>query len=121
MNPDSIHGTWLVVKAELGGQPMPPEAAAHVELEFSAVGYAVRFGGSITDAGTYMLTPAEPHHQITLLGRNGVNAGRTIPGLIQQHGDRLRLCFALEGDTVPSTFAAPVGTIHYLATYRRKN
>ena len=44
MNHASLHGTWQVVKAELGGQAMPVDAAAHVELEFTAEGYAVRFG-----------------------------------------------------------------------------
>jgi len=120
MNTTLLHGTWQVFKAELGGQPMPADAAAHVELEFTAEGYAVRFGDTVTDAGSYSLTPAEPHHQITMTGRTGVNAGRTLPGIIQLQGNRLRLCFALEDDKSPSEFAAPAGTLCYLATYRRK-
>lgn len=120
MNHDVLHGTWQVVKAELGGQPMPADAAAHVELEFTAEGYAVRFGDTVTDAGHYSILAAEPHHQIKMAGQSGVNAGRTIPGIIQLQGDRLRLCFALEGEKSPVAFSAPAGTLCYLATYRRK-
>ena len=120
MNHDSLHGTWQVIKAELGGQPMPADAAVHVELEFTAEGYAVRFGDTVTDSGRYSLVAAEPHHQINMIGQSGVNAGRTIPGIIQLQGDRLRLCFALENEKPPTEFSAPAGTLFYLATYRRK-
>jgi uncharacterized protein (TIGR03067 family) len=120
--PDSsaLHGIWQVVRAELGGQPMPDDAAAHVELEFSATGYAVRFGGETTDAGTYALAADGTPRGITMTGRVGVNQGRTLPGIVQLQGDRLRVCFSLEGDTAPNAFAAPAGTLCYLATYRRK-
>lgn len=120
-SPHKLHGTWQIVRAELGGQPMPADAAEHVELEFSATGYAVRFGQEVTDEGHWQLAHAEPHHRITMIGRAGVNAGRTIPGILQLQGDRLRLCFALEGESTPTEFTAPAGTLRYLATYRRKS
>lgn len=99
---------------------MPDDAAAHVELEFSNTGYAVRFGGETTDAGTYALAADGTPRGITMTGRVGVNQGRTLPGIVQLQGDRLRVCFSLEGDTAPNAFAAQAGTLCYLATYRRK-
>ncbi|MBW7893586.1 MAG: TIGR03067 domain-containing protein [Opitutaceae bacterium] len=114
-----IHGTWQVVKAEFGGQPMPPEAAAQIQMEFTAGDYAVRFGGETTDAGSYVLSPAEPHHRITMTGRSGVNAGRTIPGIMHLVGDRLRLCCSMQGTAPPAGFVSPAGAPQYLATYRR--
>ena len=83
MNHDPLHGTWQVVRAELGGQPMPADATAHVELTFSAEGYAVSFGRETTDEGTFTVTPGQPHHRITMTGRAGVNTGRTLPGILQ--------------------------------------
>ncbi|MBP6506877.1 MAG: TIGR03067 domain-containing protein [Opitutaceae bacterium] len=124
MNHDSLpplHGVWQIVRAELGGQPMPADAAAHVELTFSFDGYAVSFGRETTDEGIYTVTTGQPHHRITMTGRSGVNSGRTLPGIMQLQGNLLRLCFALEGNTPPEEFAAPAGTVHYLVTYRRKS
>jgi len=115
-----LHGCWQVIKAELGGQPMPADAAAQVELEFGPATYTVKFGGEATDAGTYVLTAAPDFWQIALAGERGVNAGRTIPGILQLNGDRMRACYALEGNTPPTRFSAPAGTLFYLATYRRK-
>jgi uncharacterized protein (TIGR03067 family) len=119
VKPDSIHGTWQVVKAEFGGRSMPPEAAVQIELEFTVGGYTVRFGGEATDAGSYVLAPGEPHRRITMTGRSGVNAGRTIPGIMQLVGDRLRLCCAMQGSLPPARFESPAGAQQYLATYRR--
>jgi|GEM_PF-328134 len=134
-------GTWAVVRAELGGEPMPPEAAAQIEIEFGASGdqrssaggtYRVRFAGEISDSGHFQLFAVADHfsktetalpRQITLYGKTGTNAGRTLPGILQLRGDRLKLCLALEGDAPPSTFASSANTSEapcYLVTYKRK-
>ncbi len=116
-----LHGIWQVMRAELGGQPMPADASSHVELEFSTTGYTVRFGHETTDAGVYEVADHAPYPRITLTGRHGVNAGRSLPGILQLKSNLLQLCFALEGHSAPTEFSAPAGTSHYLAIYRRKS
>lgn len=116
----AIQGTWQILRAELGGQPMPAEAAEQVEMEFDADTYTVRFGDEETDHGTYLLAPGPERATVHLTGTRGVNTGRTIPGILQVAGDRLRICYALEGGRPPERFAAPPGRLVYLATYRRK-
>ena len=116
-----VEGRWQVVRAELGGQPMPADAAEQVELEFTATTYTVRFGGEATDHGIHKITPTAEHHHIAMTGKIGVNEGKTIPGILQMKGDLMRICYALEGSTAPTEFRAPPGTLCYLATYRRKN
>jgi len=127
-------GTWKIVRAELGGgrcsraggEAMPPEAAAQIEIEFDAESaYRVRFAGEISDAGYFEIftqTGSHPHHRITLHGEVGTNAGRRLPGIFQLRGDRLKLCLALEGDAPPNALTSnPAnGTPWYLVTYRRK-
>jgi len=129
-------GAWTVIRAELGGEAMPPEAAARVGIEFDSSDalcaslhgeYRVRFAGEVSDAGRFELlaqTENHPHRQITLHGKVGTNAGRTLPGIFQLKGDRLRICLALEGKIPPIEFAsnrtanaAPC----YLVTYRRQD
>jgi len=120
-------GTWTVVRAELGGAPMPPEAAARIEIEFDAESaYRVRFAGETSDSGHFQLfaqTETALHQRITLHGKIGSNAGRTLPGIIRLRGDRLKLCLALEGDAPPTAFSSSDtarGVPYYLVTYKRK-
>jgi uncharacterized protein (TIGR03067 family) len=115
-----IEGNWQVVRAELGGQPMPADAAEHVELRFTAESYHVSFGGEVTDEGRYLLTQSSSHTHIEMIGEQGVNVGKTIPGILQLAGDSLRVCYALESESPPTEFTAPAGQLQYLATYRRK-
>ena len=112
---NALHGTWEMIRAELGGENSPELLALGVELELTAGTYVVRFAGTIADHGTYTLAaPA-----LTLTGTAGPNEGRTIPCLFQLAGDRLRVCYGLDG-TAPTALATAPGTPHYLATYRRK-
>ena len=43
MSDNELTGTWQVVSAELGGQPMPADAAAKVELEFTATHHFINY------------------------------------------------------------------------------
>ena len=116
MNP-ALTGTWEMIRAESGGEHSLELLALRVELQLTATRYTVRFGGEIADRGT--LAMASPT-AFTLTGTEGPNLGRTIPCLYQLAGDRLRICYGIDG-TAPEKFASPAGCSHYLATYRRKS
>ncbi|HVT73548.1 MAG TPA: TIGR03067 domain-containing protein [Lacunisphaera sp.] len=108
-------GRWEMIKAELAGEDAPEMLSLRVELELTDSNYTVRFAGQVADQGTYVLQgPA-----LTLTGTRGPNAGRVIPCILQLAGDRLRVCYGLDG-TVPTSFTTTAGVQHYLATYRRK-
>ena len=114
-----LHGTWEMIRAESGGEPSTDLLALRVELHLTVDTYHVHFAGELADQGTYRRAPADTHAALILLGAKGPNSGRTIPCIYQLVGDRLRVCYGLDG-TVPTTFASPAGSTHYLATYRRK-
>ena len=111
----ALPGRWEMIKAELAGEDAPDLLALRVELELTAVSYAVSFAGQVTDRGTYVLAG----ESLTLTGTAGPNQGRTIPCILQHRGDLLRVCYGLDG-TAPVAFATKPGVQHYLATYRRK-
>ena len=116
---DPIEGTWLPFKAELAGDNAPEMALAKIRLVISAGTYAVHFGHEITDEGTYTLGTTTEFRTIVLASLRGANAGRTIPSIYQLVGDRLRICYGLDGDA-PNAFASTPGTRFYLVSYRRK-
>jgi uncharacterized protein (TIGR03067 family) len=120
MSTAPLEGHWQPVRAELGGLIAPDEVLEKTEVEFAAGRYRVRFAGQIADRGTYRLVqePGEPG-RLTLAGVEGTNSGRTIPSLFQLVGNRLRICYGMDG-ILPLHFAASIGTQDYLVTYRRK-
>jgi len=115
----ALPGVWEMIRAESGGEPSSDLLALRVELHLTADTYQVHFAGELADQGTYTRTPADSHATLILLGAKGPNAGRTIPCIYQLVGDRLRVCYGLDG-TTPTEFATTAGSSHYLATYRRK-
>jgi uncharacterized protein (TIGR03067 family) len=116
----SLDGIWEMARAESGGEPSTDLLALRVELHLTADTYQVHFAGELADQGTYTRTTAEPHAALILLGAKGPNAGRTIPCIYQLVGDRLRVCYGLDG-TTPTKFETDAGSLRYLATYRRKS
>lgn len=120
MSDDSaIEGLWHIESAELAGEKMPDLVATKIDVELAAGTYTVRFGGEISDHGTYELGSHPVAKAITLKGVAGTNAGRTIPALYQFVGEQLHICYGLDG-VVPGAFATEPGTAHFLARYRRK-
>lgn len=120
MSTAPLPGIWEMVRAESGGEPSSDLLALRVELHLGAETYHVHFAGELADQGTYSRSSSAPHATLLLLGAKGPNAGRTIPCIYQLVGDRLRVCYGLDG-TTPTAFATTAGSPHYLATYRRKS
>lgn len=114
-----LDGNWQMIRAELDGTEAPEFVARKIELRLGGGTYAVLFAGEIVDHGSYFLSVANKARTMVLNGKSGPNAGRTIPCLYQVAGDRLRVCFGLDG-VAPTGFATASGQQRYLAFYRRK-
>jgi len=108
-----------MIHAEFAGEKAPEFVILKTEVEFTDLEYVVRFAGETADRGTYALDLTGTPPALTLTGVEGPNAGRTIPCLFQLAGDRLRVCYGLDGG-VPTVFATAADAQRYLATYRRK-
>ena len=111
----SLHGTWRPVRAELDGQHAPELALERMEFILREDVYTVRFAGETHDRGTFTHTEAV----LTFTASHGTNAGRIITAIYQLVGDRLRICYGLDG-TAPAAFKTAPGSCRYLVTYRRE-
>jgi uncharacterized protein (TIGR03067 family) len=111
-----IHGVWQMIRAEFEGNAAPELLTTKTTLELADGTYSVWFDGVVSDRGSYVI--AEGGGMLVLRGTNGTNAGRTIRAIYQQVGDRLRVCYGLDG-VAPTTFKAEAGSPRYVATYRR--
>lgn len=110
----NLHGKWHPVRAELDGQAAPELALERMEFHLTAEGYAVHFSGEVYDRGTFTHTETT----ILLAAQHGANAGRVITAIYQLAGDRLRICYGLDG-SAPTEFKTAPGSARYLVTYRR--
>jgi uncharacterized protein (TIGR03067 family) len=113
-----IDGIWELVRAEMDGETAGELGSMRVELELAHGSYLVRFSGKIADRGTFELGGTIELKTMLLQGIEGPNAGRSIPCIYQQVGERLRVCYGLSGIT-PTDFTTAGGQQRYLATYRR--
>ena len=117
--PTPIDGIWELVRAELDGETAPELESMRVELELAHGSYIVRFSGEVADRGTFELGGTIEAKTMLMHGLEGPNAGRTIPCIYQQVGERLRVCYGL-GGVEPTEFTTADGQQRYLATYRRR-
>jgi uncharacterized protein (TIGR03067 family) len=115
-NESSPEGLWQPVYAELDGEEAPRMALEKMELQLVAGKYAVRFGGEISDQGTY-----EIHAKcITLTGTGGPNEGRSIPSIFKfVNENMLSICYGLGGKR-PLRFKTGPDQQLYLVNYQRK-
>ncbi|MEY4940072.1 MAG: hypothetical protein RIQ93_1807 [Verrucomicrobiota bacterium] len=113
-----IEGAWLMIRAELEGEEAPEAVAQKTVLAFASGNYSVSFAGEVMDRGTYELGGTLEGRTIVLIGESGPNAGRTIPGIYQLAGDRLRVCYGLDC-VAPTDYETNSGDQRYLAIYRR--
>ena len=107
-----------MVRAELAGEAAPELVTTNMMLTLAVGGYEVRYGGVISDRGTFVVDATAEQRTLLLTGVEGPNAERTIPCIFQLTGDRLRVCYGLDG-ILPDGFCTQVGEARYLATYRR--
>lgn len=120
MNPHAspLDGIWELVRAEMNGETAPELVAMHVQLELAAGEYRVRFAGQVADRGTFEVVGGIEVQRMVLHGIAGPNTGRTIPCIYQHVGERLRVCYGLNG-IEPTDFTTAKDQQRYLATYRR--
>lgn len=115
----AVQGSWLPVKAELAGQPMPEAVLKTISLKLENGRYEVLVG-ALPDKGTYTIDSTTKPKSMTITGTEGPNNGKTYPAIYELKGDTLRICYDLSGAKRPTEFKSVAGTKLYLVTYNRK-
>lgn len=107
-----------MIRAEFAGAPAPDEVVRRTELHFTDERYSMRFDAAEADAGRYEASGELATRTLTLRADTGPNAGRIVPCIFQLVGDRLRICYGIDG-RLPTHFTTSAAQPRYLATYRR--
>jgi len=110
----ALQGSWVIVSAELAGQPLPDEMKAD---KLVLDGYSYRYRN---DHGEIKLVPAEGVKAMDVIGKEGPNKGKTLPAIYKLDGDSLTICYDLTGKARPTQFKTEAGTMQLLITYKRE-
>jgi uncharacterized protein (TIGR03067 family) len=116
----ALHGCWVPVKAELGGQALPADVLSTITLTLTNNNYEVTIKGEQSDYGTWTLDTSTKPKGMTIVGTKGPNAGKTFPCIYEIKGDTFRICYDLSGAKRPTEFKTATGAKLYLVTYNRK-
>src|SRR5689334_18568882 len=116
----ALQGSWIPVKAELGGQPMSAEILKKITLTLPNRDYEVTITGEQSDSGTWSIDTSSKPKGMTIVGTKGPNAGKTFPCIYDIKSDTFRICYDLSGAKQPTQFKTATGTKLYLVTYNRK-
>ena len=116
----TLQGSWIPVKAELGGQPLPADVLKKITLILTNQNYEVTITGEQSDFGTWSIDTSTKPKGMTIVGTKGPNAGKTFPCIYEVKGNTFRICYDLSGTKQPTEFKTATGTKLYLVTYNRK-
>jgi uncharacterized protein (TIGR03067 family) len=114
-----IQGTWIPVKAELGGEPVPDTVLKKISLKLDDGNYLATVAGK-PDKGAYTIDPKSTPKSNTVKGTEGPNKDKTFPAIYELQADTLRICYDLSEAKRPTEFKTAAGTKQYLVTYQRK-
>ena len=117
--PAKLYGTWRPASGLLGGQELPMSALHAMTLTISEDGYVFETNG-LKDAGQVKFDLEVAPRHIDCTGVEGPNRGRTLVGIFKLDGDRLTICYNLEGNTRPADFKSPEGSQILLLSYDRE-
>jgi len=115
-----LQGSWVPVKAELGGQPLPGVDLKKITLTLTNQNYEVTITGEQSDSGTWSIDTSSKPKGMTIVGTKGPNAGKTFPCIYEIKAGTLRICYDLSGTKQPTEFKTTAGTKLYLVSYNRK-
>jgi uncharacterized protein (TIGR03067 family) len=116
---DSLNGTWLPQKMELGGIGFPEEVRKSIKLVVKDDKYTVTAGKGL-DQGTVKINAGAKPKTMDIIGVEGPNKGKTFLAIWELDGDTLRVCYDLTGTSRPTEFKSPEGSQLFLVTYLRE-
>jgi uncharacterized protein (TIGR03067 family) len=114
----AINGVWSPVSAVMDGKSMTTEECKSIHAVFHNGKYSVKVGDQ-TDKGTYTVDESKDPKQLTIVGTEGPNKGKTIPAIFELDNKTLKVCYDLSGKAAPAKFESKTDSKTFLVTYAK--
>jgi len=116
----TLIGTWVPIAADISGHNLDISEMRVARLIVEADGYRiVDRSGRTVDAGTYELGEPRSFRTLDLCGVEGPYAGRRLLALVELDGERLCVCYDLDGAERPTGWLAQDEQLLLSVTYAR--
>jgi uncharacterized protein (TIGR03067 family) len=110
----AMTGTWLPVKAELGGKDF--RFVPDFKLEVRGDRFKT-YGGTKTDIGRLVFYDGAPRG-VDVIGEDGQTKGQILPAIYRFNGNEMEICYDLSGKERPRDFVSKPGTQTFRITYK---
>jgi len=113
-NPSALNGRWIPNRQEIAGKPLPASVFKDSSLTLSDGAYTSV--AESVDKGIFTCDGGK----MDIYGKEGVNAGKHFTAIFHLDGDQLTICYNLDGDAYPESFAT-VGKPKFFLSVFKKN
>jgi uncharacterized protein (TIGR03067 family) len=110
---NGLNGTWVPVKQEFSGAPLPLSAFEKQQLIISDSNYTLI--AESVDKGIIKRTA----DKMDLYGKEGVNTGKHFTAIYKLENSLLTICYNLTGSGYPETFDTKGKPMHFLSVFKK--
>ncbi len=111
--PDNINGTWIPVRQEMAGNPMPQVIYASQKLVIADTSYTLT-AESVDKGGLRY-----GYGKMDIYGRSGVNAGKHFTAIYKLDQGQLFICYNLRGDSYPDQYETKGKQLWFLSVFKK--
>jgi uncharacterized protein (TIGR03067 family) len=111
---NKLNGTWIPVRQEMNGVPLPALAFAKQQLIINDSLYTV-IAESI-DKGVVKYKD----DRMDIYGKEGVNAGKHFTAIYKYENDQLTVCYNLLGNGYPEAFETKSKPLLFLSVFKKE-
>jgi uncharacterized protein (TIGR03067 family) len=115
-----MQGDWVVVSMEVDGMKIPEEDATAYFRSVKGDQYTVSRYRKLVGKGTVKLDVTKKPRAIDALPAGASGEGKSLLGIYEFDGNKLKLCFARPGSPRPTDFASKEGSGHNLTVWQRE-
>jgi uncharacterized protein (TIGR03067 family) len=117
---DGLEGAWIPVNANVSGKELMVAELRVKYLVLDGRDYSIiDRSNQIVDRGEYLVNESVSPRTIDIVGRDGPNAGRSMLAIFELSGDRLTVCYELDGKNRPTRMHPNTDQMLLSITYQR--
>lgn len=115
-----MEGDWAAVSMEVDGQKVPDEDAMAYFRSVKGDEYTVSRYRKVAGKGKIKLDATKKPRAIDALPAGAAGEGKSLLGIYEFDGKKLKLCFSRPGKDRPTEFRSKEGSGHTLTVWQRE-
>jgi uncharacterized protein (TIGR03067 family) len=115
-----LEGEWSMESGEANGQALPPDLVKTGKRAVKGDETTVSIGDRVYMKAKFTIDPGKKPKQIDYTVTNeGPNKGKTVKGIYELDGDKVKFCFGGPDKDRPTDFSAPADSGRTYSVWKR--